>query len=287
MSFLTQADADAHPSPTQSTLADRLTSLPAIFAHCAGFVAANCLVDAVAGDALQSLNGFQLLAWAAAISLVMRANWSETASIADMAIAFAFVALAATANATGDRLLFAAVATGAAIYAFARCGTRPQLMAAAAILLAVAGNAWWGPFVFSFVAEVFVKADVALVGETLRRFNPNVTLDAGFIVAPDRHALVILDRCSSFHNMTLAMLFWVSLTMYRRQYWLRGDFVALACACLVMFALNAWRIALMARSRIDFVYWHDGAGAAIFGAASTLLILAIVATGAVMAERSR
>ena len=77
------------------------------------------------------------------------------------------------------------------------------------------------------------------------------------------------------------------MTMLHRQVWRRLDILVGLSACLAMYLMNAARIVKMALGKQDYHYWHDGAGAELFGLAVTVTIAAICFAGVKLTEYKR
>jgi exosortase/archaeosortase family protein len=170
-------------------------------------------------------------------------------------------------------------ATLAALYIYAGNEKGSNGRAGAAVLGALSVQSLWGPTLFSLFTVYLLRADAALVGVALKLtrggfdWHENVISTQGFTVG-------IYNDCSSFHNISLAALCWISLTKLHRPTFIRSDFKFGAAACLAMIALNAARLYAISLGRESFAYWHDGAGAQIFAVTASFVIAAICAWGA-------
>ncbi len=224
--------------------------------------------------AIAEANLIQLFAWYAAFALLHAAR-PRMAATCDMAAAFSLALAMVAANLLAAPLLFGSVATAGAIYLFATSKEDQALQASATVFIALTLNAIWGPLAFSICAEAFLWADTNVVAAALKLLKPDITIAEFAVVAPDGHRIVILDQCSAFHNITLAVLACAAMAMLTRQRWRMRDTLILVAACALMFAMNAARIFLMALGRESYVYWHDGQGAAHLGLAVTMAIFAL------------
>jgi exosortase/archaeosortase family protein len=270
-------------------------------AHLAALMAAgiatNYIVDKLSGgadttaslpdrmlSAIAEANLIQLFAWYAACVLLHAAS-PRLATTRDMAAAFLIAFTMVVANLLAAPLLFGVAVTAGAIYLFATSKDDTPLRAAATVLTALTLNAIWGPLAFSICAEAFLWADTNVVVAALKLLKPDISIAEFAVLAPDGHRIVILDQCSAFHNITLAMLACAAMAMLTRQRWRMRDTLILTAACALMFAMNAARIFLMALGRESYVYWHDGQGAALFGLVVTMTIFALSYLGIRMSER--
>lgn len=226
-------------------------------------------------SALESINVFQIFAWYAAFALLQASDRIRPASPGDLAIVYFIASGMLGANLFADRTVFAVLATIAALYLCLNHRGDLNFKAAGAVFLAIAANGVWGPLFFSYSADEFLWADSRITGAVLHFLRPDIEWSALAIRAPDGHRIVVIDQCSSFHNMTLAILCAVSMIMLRRHTWRQSDIYVIAILCVTMFLMNAARIFAMALGKANYIYWHDGPGAMIFGAAVTLVIFAV------------
>jgi exosortase/archaeosortase family protein len=150
-----------------------------------------------------------------------------------------------------------------------------NLKAAGAVLLALSAQLVWGPILFQFFTPELLRADAAIVGEILTSLRPDIIWSGTSFLAPNGHAISLIGGCSSFNNVSTAVLACATVTMLTRTEWVRRDIATVAIACVVMILVNAIRLCLLAWSGASHLFWHDGAGAQVLGIAETLLVLLI------------
>ncbi|MGQ0456051.1 MAG: archaeosortase/exosortase family protein [Hyphomicrobium sp.] len=223
------------------------------------------------------------LAWFAAFRLLSEADVAALAGARDIAFALALGALTIVASLlpssglAGAQWILVAVA---ALYCFVNFRDDPNIVRAATVLAALSGNGLWGPLFFHTFSDELLKADAALVGTALSFTHPEIVWQGTMIGKPNQHVIVVASACSSFHNISLALLCWVAVAYLVRGRLVRSDVYFGLAVCLAMLVLNAARIYLMALSYERYDYWHNGDGAQIFEFASTAVILAISVAGA-------
>jgi hypothetical protein len=161
-----------------------------------------------------------------------------------------------------------------------------NLKAAGGVLLAVSTQLVWGPILFQLFTPELLKADATLVGTMLRQFRPDIVWSGTNFFAPDGHAVSLIAGCSSFNNVSSAVLACVAVAMWRRNAWVRQDIATVLIASVAMILVNTARICLFAWSEDYRLYWHDGAGAQILAIAQTLVVLAIAWWGAAPSKRA-
>jgi exosortase/archaeosortase family protein len=168
--------------------------------------------------------------------------------------------------------LLASITAG---YFLAAANGDRQVRAAGIVLLALSTQLVWGPIFFQLFTPELLVADAALVGETLKAVRPDIVWRETTFIAPDGHAIALIGGCSSFNNVSTALLACVAVTMLARTEWVRRDIATIALACTAMILVNTLRICLLVWNAGFYAYWHDGTGAQILGFGQTLLVLLI------------
>ena len=118
-------------------------------------------------------------------------------------------------------------------------------IAAGTVAAAVAIQAIWAPIIFSKISFILLQIDAGVVGWLVSLAIPGTSWSGTVISTPSGHAVAIYERCASFHNLSLASLCWVTLTM--------------VCLSLPMYEL-----------------WHQGWGAHIFSGVATACAIIFV-----------
>ena len=95
-------------------------------------------------------------------------------------------------------------------------------------------------------------------------------------IATGTHQIVVYEACTSFHNISLAMLAFVAITKFFRLEWRRCDLTTVLVLVVVTVAMNSLRLFLMASSAPGMLdFWHVGTGSQIINASLSGLIAAI------------
>ena len=184
------------------------------------------------------------------------------------------------------RVAIGLLATVMAGYLLISHGGDRNLKAAGAVLLALSGQLVWGPVLFQFFTPQLLGADAAIVGGILTSLRPDIVWTGTSFLGADGHAIALIGACSSFNNVSTAVLACATIAMLTRTEWVRRDIAAIAVACVVMVFINAVRIGLLAWSLASYRFWHDGAGAQILGIGETLVVLLIAWWGAAPPRRA-
>jgi exosortase/archaeosortase family protein len=234
--------------------------------------------DAFAASLLTQNNIF----WLACGVAVYRLSLSDAtvrASRLDHALALALGVLLLLSSFLPYRFGIGLLTTAVALFLVVFDRSERNLKAAGAVLLALSMQLVWGPIFFQLFTPELLTADSALVGSILAVLRPDIVQSGTTFSGPGGHALSLIAGCSSFNNVSTAVLACAAVTMLRRTDWVRGDIATVAIAASAMILINALRICLLAWGPDYHAYWHDGAGAQILAIAETLVILAIAWRG--------
>jgi len=169
-------------------------------------------------------------------------------------------------------------ATIAGLYFWLRRPHNAQLAQVGQLWLAISVYESLGRLFFKLVSAPIIQAEVSIIAKVGPLLGFAVSLDGIRLTSPNGWFIYILESCSSFHNVSLAILVWLSLVKLGRAEIRGRQLIALGAAILAIICLNVLRILLMTPSQEFFFFWHDGNGTIIF---SCLTFLAVaVPTGA-------
>ena len=225
-----------------------------------------------------SLAQQNLIYWLACYAVIYRLYASERASRAsrfDCYLVLAICVSVFSASFLPYRFGMGVLATITAGYFLITHGGDRNLKAAGAVLLALAIHLVWAPILFQLFTPELLRADAALVGEILTFLRPDIVWSDNSFHAPGGHSVSLIGGCSSFNNVSIAVLACATVAMLSRTQWVRRDLATVAIACILMILINAIRICLLAWSGESHLYWHDGTGAQILGIVQTIVILLV------------
>jgi hypothetical protein len=163
-----------------------------------------------------------------------------------------------------------------AFYLFVRDRHDLNTRAAGTVGAAVAVQAVWAPLVFSKISFLLLQIDAGVVGWLVSQFVPGASWGGTVIYTPSGHDVAITSPCASFHNLSLASLCWVTLSMLHRPYWLKSDLYIGLVAALIQFGFNVWRLVFVCLSLPMYEFWHEGFGKHIFSAVATACAIIFV-----------
>jgi hypothetical protein len=158
--------------------------------------------------------------------------------------------------------------TGLSLYIVVFARGNDERTRGAVTLLALTVPMLWSRILFQFFAGPILKIDASLAAFLLN--TERVGNMVGF--RDGSGFMVVLPACSSFSNMALALLGWISISQWMKHRWSLMDIFWSLLACLSVIVINVTRISLMGISRQYFEVFHGPIG----NTATNLLILGAI-----------
>ena len=214
---------------------------------------------------------FQYLAWYAVLRLLGSSDPTTAARSQDVLVIATLCLLLFLPT---TRSIWIA-ALGIAIYLWIFSGGDLRVRAAGTVLGALSVQEFWGHVFFNLVAVPLLHVETAVVGTLLETARPGTMWQDNVITGPNGFGIIVYTGCSSFHNLSLAMLCWLTVSKLRNQSWSNRDLVVGSAVGATIVLLNVMRLFLMAWDIDLYHYWHDGVGAEIFGIGASITILLI------------
>jgi exosortase/archaeosortase family protein len=236
------------------------------------FAAANQLPSAAPGQALSDLAAvsvFQVMAWYAIFRLLASSDPRQVARMRDILIALALCLPLFLPTTRTIKVL----ALGAAFFFWTRGRDDPKLRAAGTVFAALTIQEYWGHIVFDLFALPLLRAETAVVGALMHAARAGTVWQGNVITGPSGFGIILYSGCSSFHNLSLAMLCWLTVSKLRNRDWRSRDLIIGCVIGATMIACNVMRLCLMAWSADLYEYWHNGLGAQIFAVGASVLVL--------------
>jgi hypothetical protein len=168
--------------------------------------------------------------------------------------------------------------TGLSLYLLLFAGEpeHPHRRRGAIILLALCVPMLWSKLVFQFFANFLLELDARFVEALLG------TERVGNMVrfADDSGYMVISPACTSFANVSIAFLCWVTITQWAKHRWSPMDLVWSLLACASVVAFNVARIALTGLSHSNYEAIHNETGEMVESLIMVALIIGVSVFGA-------
>jgi hypothetical protein len=149
----------------------------------------------------------------------------------------------------------------------------PKLRSAGIVLLTLSVQGSWGSLLFEVIASPLLRAETAVVGSILQTMQSGTSWQDNMITANSGWGIVIYPYCSSFHNVSLALLCWVTISRLASDTWRVRDYAVAGLIAAAMISMNMTRLALMSVNEGFYNYWHDGTGNPIFAISASLFVL--------------
>jgi hypothetical protein len=224
-----------------------------------------------------ALGTFELFGTFASLYLLSKGRGSN-ASVVDWS-ACAFTILVASTGFAGFSI------TLFALYLVFREPGDLNTRAAGTVAAALAVQALWAPLIFSKISFLLLEIDAGVTGWLVSLLIPGASWSGTVVSTPSGHDVAITAACASFHNISLASLCWVTLTMLNRPYWLKSDIYVGLVAAIIQFGFNIWRLVFVCFSWPMYEFWHEGFGKHIFSAVATACAIVFVQVSLVLRDR--
>lgn len=219
------------------------------------------------------IDAFQLMAWGVAFILLRQLGPTRRPNHVEIAAAITICLIGELSSAAGLAAL--------TIYLVATTvQDRAPRLAVATVFGALFVQQTIIPILYDVLVPIITRFDTMLVGSFVELTVRGSTWQGDTISVPWDHSIIVAAGCSSFRNVSLATLCWVSLTKLERPEWRRLDIGVLAIAAGFQIALNVTRIYLMALSDNMYLYWHTGMGSHIFAVTASAGAVLVCAFGA-------
>jgi hypothetical protein len=207
------------------------------------------------------------------------ASDDQVAESTDWYFAFATMLAMLLSSFIAYRFAIGFLATAMAFYLLLFRRADRELKAAGVVMLALSAHLVWGPILFQFLTPELLRADAALVGGMLKVVRPDIIWTDTTFQTPGNFAISLVGACSSFHDLSTALLACAAATMFMRTNWIRSDVVRIAAAGAAMIFINDARLCLLAWNKASYDFWHAGAGAPLIGFFTTIVLLVVAFCG--------
>jgi exosortase/archaeosortase family protein len=216
------------------------------------------------------INVIVLFACWAGISLILSDKQGRV-SAADLVVGAAFLALVALPI---GPVSWVAV-SGLSLYILLFANSSSEWKRGAIILFTLTVPMLWSRLIFQLFAKVILDIDAAFVSALLG------TQRVGNMVrfADESGFMVISPACTSFANISIAFLCWVSLSQWAGRRWTPFDLVWCLLACSAAITVNVVRIVVTGLSYQHYETIHNQFGEMVGGFIILVLIVGICLIG--------
>jgi len=205
---------------------------------------------------------------------LLRKTDQNPASHADYAVAFVAMLLLCIPSASISWMVVALFAAYCGFYGYKRGSAGRN---ACLIILAVALRVPVSDICLKLSADALLQFDALATLSLLKALGIAMVRQGNILVGESGHQLLIMTGCASFTNISLALLLWFTVVRTRILRWHVGlTLYALPLMAVVM-GVNIVRLSLMALSKDNYFFYHDGLGADIINALILLIALGIAA----------
>src|SRR5271165_4806508 len=157
---------------------------------------------------LLSVGVFQYMAWFAVFRLLGAADRTKMASNRDWAVVLGLCLIVFLPYRRAAWI----AATAIGLYSALLSGGDRKLRSCGIVLVALSVQEFWGHQLFDLIATPLLRAEAAVVGTILQTIQRGAAWQGNIITDQNGWSIVIYPFCSSFHNVSLALLCWVTVS---------------------------------------------------------------------------
>lgn len=147
------------------------------------------------------------------------------------------------------------------------------LRAGLLILLAAAMREPLSQLLLKIAITPLLESDAWLVATLADLVMPGYQRLGNLVINPQGFRLVILTGCTSYGNLSLVLLLWLSLTLFFIRRWFPVYLIHGLVLLLITVVVNILRLVVMSFGESYYLFLHDGDGAAIYAVLLTALPL--------------
>lgn len=140
----------------------------------------------------------------------------------------------------------------------------------AQVWIALSIHELWGKLIFKVAYQSVATVEVGLLYRVGRLFYDGLDMNGATLSIRHDWTIVVLEGCSSFHNLSLTVLIWLSILKIAERPVSPAALRALGVSASLIIAINIARILVMLPSREAYLFWHDGTGSTFVALTSVL-----------------
>jgi hypothetical protein len=147
------------------------------------------------------------------------------------------------------------------------------------VFIAVGARELWVATVMKMLSPWLLHVDAVLTRTTLGLLGHPSVVTGNLIETDQGMVLAVLMTCSSFANISLALLTWLVLTRWQRPRFQRRDLMATLLVTLAVIVINLSRLTVMGLGPVDYALAHGPIGQTATELAILLATLAVTHWG--------
>ncbi len=147
------------------------------------------------------------------------------------------------------------------------------------IFIAAGARELWVATAMKMLSPVLLHIDAILTRTTLGWLGHPSTVTGNLITTDQGMVLAVLMTCSSFANISLALLTWLVLTRWLRPHFRRRDLVSALLVTLSVIVVNLTRLTIMGLGPFDYALAHGPIGQTTTELAILIATLAVTHWG--------
>jgi hypothetical protein len=167
----------------------------------------------------------------------------------------------------------------AALYWRSEINSNQLVRSALAVFAFVAFRDPLASVALKLLATPLLNGDAILTANVMSVLGGNISRTGNLITNSEGHQLMILTGCTSYTNLSIALLAWFSWTQASVGAVISRHWVAAGLVVVTIVAINITRLALMGVGPDFYRFIHDGAGTVIVEAFMILATLFIANWG--------
>lgn len=148
-----------------------------------------------------------------------------------------------------------------------------KLRNACLIMMAIALRVPLSDLCLKLSADAFLQFDAIATLTIVKTINPEITRQGNILIGSSGHELLIMTGCSSFTNVSLALLLWFAIVRTQILVWNQNFNLYILPLCILIMSVNIFRLSMMTLSVDLYYFYHDGLGADITNTAILLIAL--------------
>ncbi|MDN3571784.1 hypothetical protein [Methylobacterium longum] len=126
----------------------------------------------------------------------------------------------------------------------------------------------WGKIVFWLFYHVIEEFEVSFIYRVGQAYYNEIGITGANLSIRDDWSVVVLEGCSSFHNLSQTVLIWLSILKIANKPACSAAFRALGVSACLVVTINVTRILAMLPSHEAYFFWHDGSGSTLVALSS-------------------